>query len=172
MYAAIEYGYLCHESLAPLSEFLSCFVCNFEMSCFCLYVIQGSLLWLMLIVKSSRLPQRGARSPQAMVGAGMPLHSVREGSQAEQEVPCRLLEAGTIMPVKHFESSPVLLVLQLCRRQPARTPSCASPKGMKAVFALGASCSTMYNWSLVSLASCSSYRFGTVICCRQRKKHI
>jgi len=63
----------------------------------------------MLIVKSSRLPQRGARSPQAMVGTGMPLHSVREGSQAEQEVPCCLLEAGTMMLVKHFESSPVLL---------------------------------------------------------------
>jgi hypothetical protein len=122
----------------------------------------------MLIVKSSRLPQRGARSPQAMVGAGMPLRSVREGSQAEQEVPCCLLEAGTIMLVKHFESSPVLLVLQLCRRKPERPPpSCASPKWHESCFRSG--CIMLYYVQLVSFIR---YRFGTVICCRQRKKHI
>jgi len=113
----------------------------------------------MLIVKSSRLPQRGARSPQAMVGAGMPLHSVREGSQAEQEVPCCLLEAGTIMLVKHFESSPVLLVLQFCRRQPERTsPSCAGPQWHECCFR--SECIMLYYVQLVSLlclASCSLY---------------
>ena len=43
-----------------------------------------------------------------MVGTIMPLCGVCEGGQAEQEVSGCLLEAGTLMLVKHLESWPAL----------------------------------------------------------------
>ena len=42
---------------------------------------------------ASRLPERGAGSPQAVVGAIMPVSCVRAGGQAQPAVPRRLPEA-------------------------------------------------------------------------------
>ncbi|EEE53305.1 hypothetical protein OsJ_36277 [Oryza sativa Japonica Group] len=52
----------------------------------------------------SGLPERGARSPQAMVGAVMPIGGVREGGQAEPAVPSRLPEAGALVPIHRLKS--------------------------------------------------------------------
>jgi hypothetical protein len=45
---------------------------------------------------SSCLPERGARSPQALVGAIMPVNGLCEGGQAESAVPSRLPEARSL----------------------------------------------------------------------------
>ena len=45
---------------------------------------------------ASRLPERGAGSPQAVVGAIMPVSCVRAGGQAQPAVPRRLPEAGSL----------------------------------------------------------------------------
>lgn len=46
---------------------------------------------------SSGLPERRAKGSSALVGAVLPLNSLREGCQAQQTVTSRLVEAGTMM---------------------------------------------------------------------------
>lgn len=60
--------------------------------------------WRLQNLISSGLPERGARSTQAMVGAVMPIGGVREGGQAEPAVPSRLPEAGALVPIHRLKS--------------------------------------------------------------------
>ncbi|KAL6653801.1 hypothetical protein ACP70R_008725 [Stipagrostis hirtigluma subsp. patula] len=55
------------------------------------------------------LPERGAGSPQAVVGTVMPVSGVCEGGQAEPEVPSRLPEAGILIDL------PSAISLGYCR---------------------------------------------------------